>query len=324
MRMNKSENAIPNPVPADLSGTAVKRHVPAARTVILFTLMILLLCSCRVPHEPAVPTPTETPPATETPVPEPTATIPPSAAVVNGTYIAIEDLEARIRQLKDVYPQLGEPVPNDNDLREEALNALIDETLFLTAAQKSGTAPTPGELDGLTQELCAELGSCDALRSWQEQNHYSGESFRRALERETAISRMRESIFARLKDMEQMHIYRIRSDRRQDLDEVMSRLNMGISFTELAKNYDDVTGGDMSWIPRGVLFSKDAEDKIFALNTGEHTDIMEIDGTYNIFYAADKQSGRQMDTQVEQIAQRRILADWLEEQKNAAEIEILQ
>lgn len=284
---------------------------------------MLLLCSCAVPHEPAVPTPTETPEATETPIPEPTATIPPSAAIVNGIYIAIEDLETKIRQLKDAYPQLGEPVPNDGELREEALNSLIEETLFLSAAQKSGLMPTAGELDSRTQALCDELGSCDALRSWQSQNHYSEESFRRALERETAASVMRETIFAGLKETEQLHIYRIWTARRQDLDDVMNRLNMGISFTEMAKNYDEVTGGDMSWLPRGVLFSKDLEDRIFSLNTGEHTEILEIDGVYNIFYVADKQTGRAMNTQVEQIAQRKALSDWLEEQKNTAVIEIL-
>jgi hypothetical protein len=250
--------------------------------------------------------------------------MPPSAAIVNGNYIAIEDIETKIRQLKDAYPQAGEPVPNDSELREEALDDLIEETLFLSAAQKMGLMPSSGELDDRTQALCDELGSCDALHNWQAQNHYTEAGFRRALERETAVSLLRETIFARLKEMEQLHIYRIWSARRQDLDEVMNRLNMGISFTELAKNYDEVTGGDMSWIPRGVLFSKDLEDKIFALNTGGHTEILEIDGVYNIFYVADKQSGRRMNTQVEQIAQRKALSDWLEEQKNSAVIEILQ
>ena len=175
----------------------------------------------------------------------------------------------------------------------------------------------------LFRSLCDKLGSCDALHSWQSGNHYSEDGFRRALERESAAAAMRESIFASLKNTEQLHVYRIWSDRRSDLDEVVSRLNMGISFTELAKNYDAVTGGDMSWFPRGVLFSQELEDKIFALNPGEHTEVLEIDGVWNIFYVAEKQTGREMDTQVEQLAQRKALSDWLEEQKSQAVIEIL-
>ena len=79
----------------------------------------------------------------------------------------------------------------------------------------------------------------------------------------------------------------------------------------------------MSWFPRGILFSQELEDKIFALNPGEHTEILEIDGVYNIFFVAEKQTGREMDTQVRQLVQRQALSDWLEEQKSQAVIEIL-
>ncbi len=291
--------------------------------LILLFALLLIVSACTVPHHAAEPTATDTPEPTETPLPEPTPTIPPSAAVVNGLYIAIEDLDTKVQQLRDAASELGEDIPGDDVLREEALQDLIEETLFLYAARKNGDAPTDADLDARIQSLCDKLGSCDALRSWQSENHYSEDGFRRALERESAAAAMRETIFASLKDTEQYHVYRIWSERRGDLDEVVSRLNMGISFTELAKNYDAVTGGDMSWFPRGILFSQDLEDKIFALNPGEHTEILEIDGVYNIFYVAEKQTGREMDTQVKQLAQRKALSDWLEEQKSHAVIEIL-
>ena len=290
----------------------------------IFLIFILILfTACSVPHAEPTPVPTDTPEPTETPIPEPTPTIPPSAAVVNGIYIALDDLDAKKQQLRDGYEQVEGSAPGDSELREEALQDLIDETLFLSAARKSGLAPSAEELDARTQSLCDSMGGCDALRDWQTQNHYNEESFRRALERETAASNMRSSIFERLKDTEQLHVYRIWSYQRSDLDNVMNRLNMGVSFIDLAKNYDEATGGDMSWFPRGVLFSKDVEDKIFGLNAGEHTEIIETAGVYNIFYVAEKQTGRAMDLQVEQISQRRALADWLEEQKQQAEIEFL-
>ena len=294
------------------------------KSLYLFLLCFaFLLTACSVPHTEPTETPTEEPTPTETPVPEPTPTFPPAAARVNGLVIAIEDVNSKKDQLREAYEQLGEEVPGDDALREEALNALIDETLFLSAAQLFGIAPTPHDLDTQTQALCVKLGSCDALHDWQSKNHYNEDSFRRALERETAAAGMREMIFEKLKDTEQLHVYRIWSDRRADLDEVVNRLNMGISFIEMAKNYDAVTGGDMSWFPRGVLFSKEAEDKLFALQAGEHSEIMEIDGVYNIFYVAEKQTGHAMDTQVEQLAQRKALSDWLEEQRKQAVIEIL-
>lgn len=293
------------------------------------SLFCLLLCfllfftACSVPHVEPTPSPTNEPEPTETPTPQPTPTIPPSAARVNGLYIAIEDLDGKKAQLRDAYEKSGEGIPDDSLLREEALDDLIDETLFLSAAQMHGVAPDAVDLDTQIQALCISLGSCDAVREWQSKNHYSEDSFRRALERELAAANMREIIFEQLKNEEQLHVYRIWSYRRADLDDVLSRLNLGVSFTEMARNYDESTGGDMSWFPRGVLFSKEVEDKIFALNAGEHTEIMEIDGVYNVFYVAEKQTGRSMDTQVEQLAQRKALADWLEDQRSKADIENL-
>lgn len=300
------------------------RIMSMKKFLILFVLSLMfLLSACSVPHADPTSTPTEEPVPTETPTPQPTPTIPPSAARVNGLYIAIEDLDGKKAQLRDAYEQMGEDIPEDGLLREEALNDLIDETLFLSAAQMQGVAPDEVDLDTQTQALCVSLGSCDAVKEWQSKNHYSEDSFRRALERELAAANMREIIFEQLKNEEQLHVYRIWSYRRGDLDDVLNRLNMGVSFTEMARNYDEATGGDMSWFPRGVLFSKDVEDKIFALNAGEHTDIMEIDGVYNVFYVAEKQTGRSMDTQVEQLAQRKALSDWLEDQRNQAVIENL-
>ena len=286
----------------------------------LLLILILLMSGCSLFGKKAEPTATPTPEATETPTPEPTPTMPPSAAVVNGIPVTLEDLDAKTAQLRDAYSDLGEDVPGDDALREEALNDLIEETLFLSAARRSGTALSNEALDGKVESLCASAGGCDKLREWESRNHYNEESFRRALERESAVSIMREVILEGLKDMEQLHVYRIQSSRRADLDDVNSRLGMGISFSEMAKNYDAVTGGDMNWFPRGVLFSEDIENKIFALNPGEHTEIIEINGSYNMFYVAEKQTGRAMDMQVEQIAQKKAIADWLEKERNSAEI----
>ena len=292
------------------------------RNTFLLLLILMLFTACSVPHTDPTVTPTEEPTPTETPIPEPTPTIPPSSARVNGLYIAIEDLDGKKEQLREAYEQSGEKIPDDSSLRDEALNDLIEETLFLSAAQMRGVAPDDIDLDTQIQALCVKLGSCDALHSWQSKNHYSQDSFRRALERETAVTNMRQIIFEQLKEIEQLHVYRIWSYRRADLEEVINRLNMGLSFVDMARNYDETTGGDMGWFPKGILFSQELEDQLFALNAGEHTEILEIYGVYNIFYIAEKQSGHSMDTQVEQLAQRKALADWLNEQRKTADIEI--
>ena len=293
------------------------------RLFILFLLTVLILTACSGLPGKTEPTATEMP-ATETPEPTPTMTPPPSSAVVNGLYIWNDDVDLKKQQLREAYETLGEEVPADDALREEALNELIDETLFLAAADERGLRPSDEELDSRVRELSEEMGGDDKLREWRDKNHYTEESFRRALERELAVSKMRSVIFdEKLANVEQIHVYRIQSDDRSDLTDVVSRLDMGLSFIDLAEEFDSVTGGDMSWFPRGVLLDQDLEDRLFGMNAGEHTDIMEINRSYNLFYVAEKQTGREMDMQVKQIAQRQALAEWLEEYRASASVEIL-
>ncbi len=293
------------------------------RLFILMLLTVLILTACSALPGKTEPTATEMPP-TETPEPTPTMTPPPSSAVVNGLYIWNDDVDLKKQQLREAYETIGEDVPADDALREEALNELIDETLFLAAADERGLRPSDEELDSRIRALSEEMGGDDKLREWRDKNHYTEESFRRALERELAASKMRSVIFdEKLANVEQIHVYRIQSDDRSDLTEVISRLDMGLSFIDLAKEFDSVTGGDMSWFPRGVLLDQGLEDRLFGMNAGEHTDIMEINRSYNLFYVAEKQTGREMDMQVKQIARRQALAEWLEEYRGSASVEIL-
>ncbi len=293
------------------------------RLFILMLLTVLILTACSALPGKTEPTATEMPP-TETPEPTPTMTPPPSSAVVNGLYIWNDDVDLKKQQLREAYETIGEDVPADDALREEALNELIDETLFLAAADERGLRPSDEELDSRIRTLSEEMGGDDKLREWRDKNHYTEESFRRALERELAASKMRSVIFdEKLANVEQIHVYRIQSDDRSDLTEVISRLDMGLSFIDLAKEFDSVTGGDMSWFPRGVLLDQGLEDRLFGMNAGEHTDIMEINRSYNLFYIAEKQTGREMDMQVKQIARRQALAEWLEEYRGSASVEIL-
>ncbi len=293
------------------------------RLFILMLLTVLILTACSALPGKTEPTATEMPP-TETPEPTPTMTPPPSSAVVNGLYIWNDDVDLKKQQLREAYETIGEDVPADDALREEALNELIDETLFLAAADERGLRPSDEELDSRIRALSEEMGGDDKLREWRDKNHYTEESFRRALERELAASKMRSVIFdEKLANVEQIHVYRIQSDDRSDLTEVISRLDMGLSFIDLAKEFDSVTGGDMSWFPRGVLLDQGLEDRLFGMNAGEHTDIMEINRSYNLFYIAEKQTGREMDMQVKQIARRQALAEWLEEYRGSASVEIL-
>jgi len=59
--------------------------------------------------------------------------------------------------------------------------------------------------------------------------------------------------------------------------DVLERIRKGASFEDMAKTYSDgptaKDGGDLSYFKRGTL-AKELEDKVFALNAGEVTDVI--------------------------------------------------
>lgn len=294
---------------------------------LILSILVAALSGCSlVSRFTATQTPTLTATLEFTPTPEATLTPtpPPSAAVVNGLYIWMDDYNGKREQLRAAYQETGETIPEDQLLNQEALDSLIEETLFLSAAERDGLRPSPEEIDARIQTLTDEMGGSEALKKWQDQNHYSEDSFRRALERELAVSSEKEKILAeKLSSIEQVHAYQITSTDRAVVQEAKASLDLGFAFPEIAKNYDALTGGDMNWIPRGVIFYPELEDAIFALDAGAYTDIIEFDGRFYLFYVAEKSSDHAISAEVKQSVQHQVLTNWLKEQREQAKIENL-
>jgi peptidyl-prolyl cis-trans isomerase SurA len=75
-------------------------------------------------------------------------------------------------------------------------------------------------------------------------------------------------------------------------EDLLEQIHKGAKFQDLAKQYSDgpsaKDGGDLSYFKRGTL-SKDLEDKVFALKTGEVTDVIRTKQGYVILQATEHQ-----------------------------------
>jgi peptidyl-prolyl cis-trans isomerase SurA len=75
-------------------------------------------------------------------------------------------------------------------------------------------------------------------------------------------------------------------------DDVLDQFHKGAKFDDLAKKYSDgpsaKSGGDLSYFERGKL-SKELEDKVFALKTGEVTDVIRTKQGYVILQTTEHQ-----------------------------------
>lgn len=269
----------------------------------------------------ATPTATLTPMITPTSLPTLTPTPPPSVAIVNGIYIWQEDIDLTKANIASAHMETSGKTLSEAELEQEALQTLIDETIFQSAAINQGINLKEEALTARIQKLIEDAGGEDAFHLWMDKNNYTEASFRRALSREADAAALRENIFAeKLSNVDQIHAYQILTTTRSEADAIKTKLDLGLSFLDLAKSNDTITGGNLDWVARGILVYPQLEEALFALQPGTYTDIIETDIGFHILYAAERSTEHELSLQTRQILEHKALADWLSEEKSTADI----
>ena len=296
--------------------------------ILLLAAGLFFLSSCSVVNKiisnpSATPTATTTPVITDTPQATLTPTPPPSVGIVNQIYIWQEDFDSTFKNLQQTYKEIGSEEKSEEDIKKEAINQLIDETIFLSAAKELGFLVSHEEIDQRLKNVISATGDNNAVKNWQSQYGYSDEGLYRTMEREIASSWMREKIFAeKLQKIEQIHTYQILTADIETAKKAKEKLDLGLPFIDMAKQYDPLTGGDMDWIAKGIMVYPELENALFSLQPGTYTDIIETNNGFHILYAAEISSDRELNAQSLQILQHKVLSSWLQEQREKAEIEI--
>lgn len=242
----------------------------------LTLLLVFGLSACASLGTPNTPTATI---PTATPLP-PSPTPPPSVAIVNGEYITTAEFEAELNRYKNVFPNV-----DDAQAKQIVLDDLIAQFLLAQAAREENFVVT--ELD--LQSRIEALGSTESISQWQSANGYDEASFRVILKRNIEVAWMRDNIIADVPNvMEQIHLRQILTYNEADAQLVLQNLSAGQDFDELAKIYDPVTGGELGWVPQGYLLDANADQAVFALQTGEMTGIISTEAGFHIFKAVER------------------------------------
>ena len=109
--------------------------------------------------------------------------------------------------------------------------------------------------------------------------------------------------------------------------ELLNQLQGGADFAQLATQYSldsssAPSGGDLGWVPRGVLLQKAIEDTIFALEPGQVApDPVQTSLGYHVVQTLERVEDRPLSAADVAQARQRLFLDWLETQREAAEIE---
>lgn len=286
---------------------------PARKVLVLLFFLYFIVSACSGGGQAETLTATPILP-TRTPFP-PSPTPIPTAAIVNGDLITLEEFQEELARYKAaVNRELAE---DDQSL---VINDLINLILLAQAAKSDGYQISDTELDTRIANLDTED---QPLADWLANYGFTEASFRIHLKRSLEAAWMRDQIISDVAlEIEQVHAQQMLFYSLSAAEITMEELDEGKDFSQLASTYDPQTRGDLGWFPEGYLTIPDLDPIIFSLDIGETSDIIETEIGYHIIKVLDKQENRPIDPAIRQILQEKALDDWLERRWKLSTIDI--
>jgi len=118
---------------------------------------------------------------------------------------------------------------------------------------------------------------------------------------------------------DQVRIRQIQVGAKEDADKALERLNAGEDFAVVAKDMSSDTttkdqGGEKGWVTLEQLDSSYAA-KVFALDVGQRSEALEVQGGFLIVEVEEKQAGRSLDSDQRDAVGGRYFSLWLNEQR---------
>jgi parvulin-like peptidyl-prolyl isomerase len=212
-------------------------------------------------------------------------------------------------------------------LRREAMDLMIEQTLVGQAAEKEGIEADPDEVDRQVEELRDMYGSDDVLRMKLGEDGFTEESYRRHVARMIAAKRYLDRIRADASDVsdgelelfyednearltlpEQVRVRHIlltwkplgtqddRAALHEQMQPILERARAGEDFEALATQYSEDyatkgNGGDTGLFPRGTMVPA-FEQVAFSLSLGEVSDPVETVFGVHILRLEERQAPR--------------------------------
>jgi len=320
------------------------------RMLVLMTLILagLLLAGCSL--LPGQQSPTQSPdtaqPTTAPGIGEtmPTAAIPSpgqetmgtAAALVNGQEVSLAVFQKQFFQFKVALTDQKVDLSTDEgkaalaQVRLQVLNSLIELALIEQAAARMGISMSEEQLNVRVTETVASGGSEEKFQAWLQESGITPEEFRDQLRAEmiteAVIQQVTGSVAA---NAEQVHARHILLGSAEKAQEALQRVQAGEDFAKVARDTssDGITradGGDLGWFPKGMLsVPKEVEDAAFALQPGQFSGIVRSPYGYHIIQVVERQVGRALQPDVYQAMKQKAFDDWLQQQRAAAQVEIL-
>ena len=247
------------------------------------------------------------------------------AAIAEGQIITVEELR---RELEPIIPRLRVEAKSEaafrrriDELSREVLQNMIDRIIIVKAAQDKGLLIPQSYIDQEYNDVLQRDFGGDRGRflEYLRAQGLTPREYRDQIRKRVTVNVMRqqnrksqsemsperiEAFYVKNKlrfyQSESLHLRQIiltpMADEnitllRQTAKQVIAELDEGDNFGDVARKYsqDEMSrsGGDWGWLERADLRSE-LSDAAFALNPGDHSQPIELNGTIFILYCEDK------------------------------------
>jgi parvulin-like peptidyl-prolyl isomerase len=261
--------------------------------------------------------PTETPTASLTP----TVTPVPMAISVNGERITQAEFDAELARYQQAQAELGISVSQETAV-QAVRDGYVDTLLLAQGAAQNGHVVDENMLQARIDALAGQIGGVEALAAWQAAHGYTLADFRSELRRQMAAAWMRDQVVAAVPvTAEQVHVKQILLYNEETAQTVLTQLQSGWTFPDLAASYDPLTNGELGWVVRGYLPDPAVEQAIFALQPGQYSGIVQTQAGYHIFYVVESDPARTLSPDALLTLQEKALREWLQARRDGSSVE---
>lgn len=194
----------------------------------------------------------------------------------------------------------------------------------VTATETMTVTPTPTTAPMTEAEF--EQSSSAFFQQIREQTGFAEQDFRELLRTSLLRQQLEAEISAEVPTTaEQVRARHILVETREEAEQVLSKLEQGGDFVELAQEYSTDTGskesgGDLGWFAHDAMVEPFSE-AAFALEPGETSGIVESEYGFHIIRVEDHAAERELDSSALDQRQQAAVQEWFEEQRNSEDIE---
>lgn len=272
-------------------------------------------------------------PVAETATPEMTPTPVPLAALVNGEAITLAEFERQVSSYEATMTASGQDFSTPEgqvalaEARKWVLDTRIELLLINQAAAREGVVASDADVDAAIASLINDIGQV-ALEERLQQEGLSLEQMRQELHQEMTASRMIEHVVAAIPThAEHINARHILMATQDEADRVLAQLRAGADFAALAQRYSQDTytrdrGGDLGYVPRGILTAPEVETAAFSLQSGQISDVIHSSLGYHIVQVMDRVPDQEISAENLRLLRDRNVREWLDALRKQADIEI--